>query len=214
MIGDGLNGRSLTIFEAAAAQLLANLYDQRIMSNLIRPSYVEFMIAVILRDSWHLVSADWAGWDLENGQGARVEIKQSAARQTWTDRASLQGRLTRGVFDIKVRGGYWKEGGSQYVELNGRRPADLFIFAWHPVDALGQADHRDAAQWRFFVVPEDKLPPAQKTIGLTSVQRLSNACSAETIGEAVSAALCDLPELKVHIEDESKPGIASGGRVD
>jgi hypothetical protein len=32
--------------------------------------------------------------------GARLKVKPSAARQTWTGRASLQGRATRGSFDI------------------------------------------------------------------------------------------------------------------
>lgn len=105
----------------------------------MRPVYVEFMIAVILGEGWRLVSADWAGWDLENAQGARVEVKQSAARQTWTDRA----------------------------------PADLFVFAWHRIDALDEADHRSVAQWQFFIVPEDRLPPQQKTIGLSGVRKLA-----------------------------------------
>lgn len=205
--GDGLHGRSLDTFRAASRRLMADLYDQRVMSNLMRPAYVEFMIAVILGKGWRLVSADWAGWDLENAQGARLEVKQSAARQTWTDRSSLAGRPGRGVFDIAVRRGYWREGGFEYVELDGRRPADLFIFAWHPVEALEQADHRDPAQWQFFVVPEDQLPPQQKTIGLGGVQRLAEPSLEKDLPERVGAALSGLKRLKVHLE---RPSGASG----
>jgi hypothetical protein len=204
--GNGLHGMSLDIFNAASRRLMAEPYDKRIMSNLMRPAYVEFMIAVILGDGWRLVSADWAGWDLENDRGARIEVKQSAARQTWTDRASLGGRATRGIFDIKVRRGYWREGGFEYVELDGRRAADVFIFAWHPFEALEHADHRDAAQWHFYIVPEGRLPPQQKTIGLTAVRQLAEQCSAENIAEGICAALGNLTGLKVDLERLTETG--------
>ena len=32
------------------------------------------------------------------------------------------------------------------------------MFAWHPETDPDVADHRDAGQWRFCVMPEDELP--------------------------------------------------------
>jgi hypothetical protein len=74
--------------------------------------------------------------------GARLEAKPSAARQTWTGRAGLEGRATCGSFDIGERKGYWVEGDKQHVAWEGRL-ADLFVFAWHPVIDPARVDHRD-----------------------------------------------------------------------
>jgi hypothetical protein len=196
--GHGLNGKSLEIFQKAFKRL-CDRYDQRLISNDIRSCYVEFMIATILGEGWRVVSADWAGWDLEDDQGARVEIKQSTAYQPWTERSGA--KPAKGSFGIEVPKGYY-EGGWRYVELNGRRAADLFIFAWHESD-----DHRDAAQWIFFVVPEAKLP-SRKKIGLSSLRRLADPCSAATLGETVNAALRDLPKLKTHRVETQKTPVA------
>jgi hypothetical protein len=151
-------------------QIVDDFYDTKIMSNLVRPHYVERMLAAALGDRWRLVSADWSGWDIEGDGGIRVEVKQSAARQTWTGRPSLEGRSTRGVFDIAPRTGFWTNGGTHWLSSFGR-PADLYIFAWHSVVDAALADHREPAQWQFFVVPEAELPTAQKTISLSTVRR-------------------------------------------
>ena len=62
--------------------IAADLYDRPIITNNIRPHYVERMIVRALGDGWTLVSADWSGWDIESATGVRVEVKQSAVRQT------------------------------------------------------------------------------------------------------------------------------------
>jgi hypothetical protein len=51
------------------------------------------------------------------------------------------------------------------------RPADLFVFAWHPVIDPARVDHRDPWPWLFFVVPEHALPVRQKRLGLTLIER-------------------------------------------
>jgi hypothetical protein len=38
--------------------------------------------SVALGGDGPLVSADWSGWDLQHKDGARLEVKPSAARQT------------------------------------------------------------------------------------------------------------------------------------
>jgi len=150
--------------------IVDDLFDKPIMGNLYRPHYVERMIQCALGDDFRLMSADWAGWDIEHSDGTRIEVKQSAARQTWTDRPSLSGRPTKGDFDIEARKGFWSVGGSRWIDQPGRH-ADLYIFAWHPVHDPGIADHRSVDQWRFFVVPTAELPPGQKRISRTVVER-------------------------------------------
>jgi hypothetical protein len=66
-------------------KIIRELFDQPVISNLYRPHYVERMVALALGEGFTLVSADWAGWDIESAEGLRVEVKQAAAWQTWTD---------------------------------------------------------------------------------------------------------------------------------
>ncbi len=80
-------------------QIVTDFYDQPIMSNLARPHYIERMIILGLGDEWTLVSANWSGWDLESRDGIRVKVKQSAARQVWTDRPSLEARTAMNGLD-------------------------------------------------------------------------------------------------------------------
>ena len=57
------------------------------------------------------------------------------------------------------------------------------MFGWHPLTDP-TADHRDPAQWQFYVVPETALPQ-QKSISLAALQRMASAVSCEDLGEAV-----------------------------
>jgi hypothetical protein len=51
------------------------------------------------------------------------------------------------------------------------RQANLYIFAWHPVADAERVDHRDPAQWRFYVAPSLDLPGSQKTIRQSVIAR-------------------------------------------
>ena len=116
-------------------RILATLmrrYEQRIMNNVCRSDYVECMVASVLGADWHLTWADgwdWAPWDCEHAQtGARLEIKQAAARQSWDHGTTAVRR--RPVFDIAARQGYWPRDGGPWIEAPGRL-AHLYVFAWH-----------------------------------------------------------------------------------
>lgn len=176
------------------SSLIRDLFDLPIMGNLHRPHYVERMVAIGLGEGFKLVSADWAGWDIEGQDGLRIEVKQSAARQTWTDRPSLAGKPTKGSFDIAPRKGYFSEGGAEWVPKSGRH-ANIYILGWHPIVDNTKADHRDPAQWMFFVVPAKQLPPNQKTISRTVVEKRWSAVRFEqlrdTILDEVSKLLMD-----------------------
>lgn len=195
--GQGLGEPARTLFAEAVGALLRERYDRPVMSNLIRPHYVEFMIGAALGSAWTVVSADWAGWDLEHAGGARIEVKQSAALQTWTGRQSLNGRTTRGSFDVRRRTGYWTDGGARWLAYDGRA-ADLFVFAWHPVVDAARADQRDPWQWLFYIVPERELPP-QKTMGLATIRRRWSLVGFDDLAAAVDEAVRALPELKARM---------------
>jgi hypothetical protein len=167
------------------ARLSEDFFNKAIMSNLARPHFVERMIAITLEPEWRLTSADWAGWDLQCG-GCKVEVKQSAALQTWSDRMSRCGGKQVGRFDIRERAGHWADGITWNAETG--RQADIYIFAWHGGTDLAAADQRLASQWEFFVIPECNLPN-QKTIGLARIRRMTDAVRLDALrGELEKAA--------------------------
>ena len=138
---------------------------------------VEAVVDCALKPSWRWCSQDWSGWDFEHESGIRLEVKQSAARQTWTALKCRQ--VPR--FDIRERTGYW-ENGVTWTAQPGRC-AQIYLFAHHPI-ADESADHRDPLQWHFHVVGASKLPSAP-SIGFSAVQKLSQVCPWNALFAAV-----------------------------
>ena len=137
-----------------------------LISNIYRGLVAEIIVGAALGSEWQLCSGDWRGWDFEHLTGLLLEVKQSAARQTWTGTR----KATVPIFDIRARTGYFE--GSDWV-ADPRRFAHIYVFAHHPImDA--SADHCEPSQWRFHVVATDRLP-AGKTISLVKVALLSDA---------------------------------------
>ena len=160
-------------------------YEQRIMNNVCRSDYIEFMVASVPGADWRLTWADgrdWAPWDCEYAQtGTRLEIRQAAARQSW-DHESIAIRR-RPVFDIAARQGYWPRDGGPWIEATGRL-AHLYVFAWH--DRHDEhADHRNAEQWQFLVTAESDLPSGQKSIGLTRLGEIATWCGKADLRQVI-----------------------------
>ena len=54
------------------------------LRNSIRGELVEEMVAQALEPEWDLCADDWAACDLKQADGPRrIQVKQSAARQSW-----------------------------------------------------------------------------------------------------------------------------------
>ena len=173
---------------ARIVKSLTKRIDMRVMSNDWRGHYVECMIAMVLGEDWTLPwekGEDWASWDIEHKKGAKIEVKQSSARQTW-HRDHLAPRKPPS-FDIAPRSGYWTDRGNKWVDSPGR-PADIYIMAWHGERDAGIANHTDPEQWRFYVVATRDLPENQKTMGLRSLKKISS--------------VCDISDLKRTVEDK------------
>ncbi len=151
-----------TVDEIRAKACAAALGDP-LVSNIYRGLIAEIIVGAALGSEWEMCSGDWRGWDFENRSGLRLEVKQSAARQTWTGTR----KATAPIFDIRMRTGYFK--GADWV-ADPRRFAHIYVFAHHPI-MDESADHRDPRQWRFHVVATDRLPIG-KTISLVKVALL------------------------------------------
>jgi hypothetical protein len=151
-------------------------YGKPLVENSYRGLIAEIIIGEALKPDWRLCSADWGGWDLQHGSGCRLEVKQSAARQTW----AAPKRPSQPSFDIRERTGYWE--GSTWIPQPGR-PAHIYVFAYHPIRD-DTADHRDPSQWQFYVVPASRLP-AGKRISLSKLALLTPAVPWSQLRDAV-----------------------------
>ena len=152
---------------------LARRFETNVMDNIYRGDYVECLVAQALGDGWALTWTDgwdWAAWDIEHETGVRVEVKQSAARQSWDRSAVAPERRAKARFDIAPRLGYFPADGGDWISFRKpSRPADIYVFAWHGERQRNLTDQSDPHQWGFFVVAGEGLPE-QKTIGLTVLQ--------------------------------------------
>ncbi len=154
---------------AVIRRLTQRLYGSPIIRNDVRGELVEEIVATALESEWQHCATDWASCDLiHSTRKIGIQVKQSAARQTW-HKENI--RAPRPCFSIKEKTGRWQDG-DKWIEQRSRN-AEIFIFAWHPgVDGL--ADHRDPDQWEFFVVLEPALPQ-QSSISLSRIRQLTEA---------------------------------------
>jgi hypothetical protein len=140
------------------------IFGQPLVNNVHRAILAEAIIAAALGEPWRWCSGDWALCDFDHPDGTRLEVKQSATKQSWHKDGEISARPS---FDIASRKMAWD--GHGWVPSAGRN-ADIYVFAFHSVADAG-ADHREPSQWEFYVVPTTALP-ATKKITLTSLRGL------------------------------------------
>lgn len=80
-------------------------FGRPLVTNVLRGQVVEAIIALALEPEWTWCASDYASWDFERADGRRLEVKQSAARQSWA--APAHG-IVRPSFDIKERTVRWE----------------------------------------------------------------------------------------------------------
>ena len=156
------------------------VFGRPLVTNVLRGQVVEAIVACALEPEWTWCAEDYSSWDFERADGLRLEVKQSAARQSW----ATSDKPSTCSFDIAVRKGRWE--GSSWIDEVGRA-AHIYILAHHPV-ADSTADHRDPGQWHFYVVPTRSLPNT-KRLSLTTARRLASATSFAELRHAVEYAL-------------------------
>lgn len=159
-------------------------FGRPILMNTFRAVVAEAIVAQGLGARWHHCAADYHPFDFQRDDGVALEVKQSAARQSW---AKDGDKPSKCVFDIAEREG-------RYVEdiwvKERRRWADIYILAHHPrTDVL--ADHRDPDQWAFYVALTRDLP-TQATLRLSRAVTLSRQASFVTLARIVDDAASQL----------------------
>lgn len=163
-------------------RLAKRLFDRQFVQNSFRGAFVEELIAPHLQPfGWAHCGDDWGSWDFEHESGTRLELKQSAAIQSWS---KSDAEPMTPSFSIERKSGYYH--GATWISSVGR-PAHIYAFAWHGVLSRDEADHRRVDQWQFFPVLAARLPAEQKSIRLSVVKGLSpKPCSAHDLGEELA----------------------------
>lgn len=135
------------IRDNAAQYIASKICQGRLMSDDLRDVYVEALVCCALREAFPNArwkpAADGAPWDLEDSNYINLQVKQASALSE-RPASAWSGKPRPLFFDI-------------HPGKLGRQ-THLYVFAWHPEGNPDIADHRDAAQWRFCVMPEEELP--------------------------------------------------------
>ena len=186
------------LHDSMAEYISGRFYGQKLIGNAWRGTYAEGLVYSALRGStpetdWQ-PSGEWDSWDLENGEGIHLQVKQSAVWQSRTNPKD-SGKPHAMSFDIHPG----KKG----------RQTHIYVFAWHPESDPDVADHRDTGQWQFCVLPEDELPEpeiGQKTqrISLNRLKELAASVGAKVIGYNQLATVINFVAdaiLKADMED-------------
>ncbi len=161
------------------------VFGKPLVNNVFRSIIVEAIIDLALDSEWEWCSGDWSAFDFQHKDGTRLEVKQSAARQSWSPSTLTR---PRPAFDIAPRTGYWIEG-SSWVQSEGRN-ADIYVFAYHPQSGE-DSDHRNPIQWEFYGIAAKDLPP-QRTISLGRLRALTrpvNFTGLKTLVDSVHGSI-------------------------
>lgn len=198
--------------------LMNRFYGQPLIANVYRGDYVEGLILCAL-GQWWKQSFEWGSWDLENAAGVRLEVKQSAALQSWYKQTGV--KKSSPSFSITPKTGYYTDStdAAVWVPLPAGervRPADIYVLAWHPEPNPEIADHHNPEQWQFFVVPADNLPPKppqvkEQRIGLAAVKKLATAVTYDRLAAEVDKVAAGLPSIKA---EKLTAGDRRGGGMD
>ena len=157
------------------------VFNKPLVTNVYRSVIVEAIISTVLVE-WDWCSSDYSSYDFRHPDGTRLEVKQSALKQSWNHNAP-----SRPSWDIKPRTGCW-ENGTTWIKGIGRN-AEIYVFGLHSlINEI--ADHRIAEQWRFFVIPTSNLPDTQRI----SEKRLRELAKPVDVFE-LSHAVADVHKL-------------------
>jgi len=145
-------------------RLSHRIFGGPILENRFRGLFVEELVGMALEPDWSYAGGDWAAYDfISRCQKWKLEVKQSAAKQSWV------GKPGSGRFSIREAIGLWS--GNTWQEFEApKRPADIYVFGWHAL-TVPEADHTNPGQWDFFVVESSDLPQGYKSISLKAISK-------------------------------------------
>ncbi len=173
-------------------RLNKRLFDRPIVQNNFRGELIEEIVSSELGDSWKHCAGDWHAWDferiLESGI-VRLQIKQSAARQSWDKDGDQIIKSRVGKFPIGFKTGYFIE--DKWISESGRH-TEIYLLCYHD-DRTELADHFDVARWDFYILRASEIAPKEKPT--ISIPELEIMVSQDRVSKAKSAHLREILEL-------------------
>lgn len=167
-------GRMVDFWSWAFADLKANN---------LRGVFAEWMVAQLLglapppRDSWD-------DHDLLLPDGRKIEVKAGAFCQVWHEADSPPSSI---VF-TGLKGRRWDRATRRYA-AEPTHNADLYVFRVQIETGHARWDAFDLTQWRFHVVPRDRLEThGAASVRLATVARFAPVLRAEELRTAVLGA--------------------------
>ncbi|HZU52737.1 MAG TPA: hypothetical protein VFF77_02510 [Holophagaceae bacterium] len=151
-----------------------------LVSNATRGIFAEFLVAKALDIPGPDTREEWAEWDLTTPEGTKVEVKSAAYVQSWEQRrpSSIQFLVPR----PKARDG-----------VQGKRPADVYVFALLAHQDKATIDPLNIGQWAFYVLSTralDARERSQHSITLPSLRALAGGpVGFHDLRDAVAAAV-------------------------
>jgi hypothetical protein len=141
------------------ARFFREAFSGRLLDNTLRGLWCEFMMCEALGPECRPVGLAWHPWDLQIGSDSegtperiRIQVKNSAVLQSWNE---IEGKASTPLFNLT-----WRRRPAYFDRTHPGVPCeqegflcDLFILCHHPAADWTVADHREPAQWRFYLVP-------------------------------------------------------------
>lgn len=154
--------------------------------NTIRGFLAEFFVAqAVGSKAPHRV--EWAPFDVESGEGIRLEVKATGYLQSWTQRRPSTPEYT---FPAAYATSMWDETLGREVTVDPASRVDAWVFALQTCTDHALYQPLDIEQWEFRVVPHRRLlATGQKSGRLSFFDRLGGtAVSFDELVDAVRAA--------------------------
>lgn len=137
------------------------------LSNAQRGVLAEFIVASAL-GCLDRGRVEWDAYDLDAGEGLKIEVKSSAYLQSWEQRA-----LSSIRFDIACKRALNTKTNTYSAET--KRCADLYVFCIFSTRKREFANPLDLNQWFFLICTTALLNQkfgAQKSVGLSALEAL------------------------------------------
>jgi hypothetical protein len=96
-------------------------FGEPLVVNTDRGFVAEVIVGQALGAEWRWLARDFTGWDFQHETGCRLEVKHSAARQTWGSH-----KASAPSFDIKARTGYWDNDSQRGSPRRDATPTSMF----------------------------------------------------------------------------------------
>lgn len=137
------------------------------LSNAQRGVLAEYLVAKALGCTG-TPRVEWDAYDLDAGEGLKVEVKSAAYLQAWDQKV-----LSLIRFDIAHKKAWYAKTNTYASEVT--RSADVYVFCVFASQDRDRAEPLDTRQWFFLACATDLLNekfPAQKSISLASLEAL------------------------------------------